>query len=126
MHVNATFMTSDSLKYQKQSVASAVTLFKLFLRRHWIFFLFFFLSFACVFEKVSTQTSLCLIFFPSVFQMEVQMEIRLPLLWFCGSVKHDLRHEFFSSASLSHICLCAYTVYMHNTSNAFHIFICSF
>lgn len=79
-----------------------------------------------MFEKVSTQSSLCLIFFPSVFQMEVQMEIRLPLLWFCGSVKHDLRHEFFSSASLSHICLCAYTAYIHNTSNAFHIFICSF
>lgn len=38
MHINETFMTSDSLTSEKQSSAAALTLFELFLRPHDFFF----------------------------------------------------------------------------------------
>lgn len=40
MHVNETFMTSDSLTSEKQSSAAALTLFEFILRPHDYFFYF--------------------------------------------------------------------------------------
>lgn len=80
---------------------------------------FFFFGFTRV-SKVSQHNFLCLIFFPSVFQMEVKMEIRLPLLWFCGSSKcqHDIRNEYLSLCSV----LCIYLYIYINIC----IYVCSY
>lgn len=75
MHGIETFMTSDSLTSETQSGTDVFTLFKRFLGLHSYIYLLLFAM--CV----STQFSLSDLL-SSVFQMEVKMEIRLPLLWF--------------------------------------------